>query len=655
LRNQIGLMWRHVRKRPHRYTLLASIPVLYLVLPIATKCIADFSYKNVVTPAGREFPRSMVWVRDSTTDAFSVGGMGLGIDCSIPLKSVLEGIVFPRSDTVSSISLQFRQACVLHDMCYRHGAQTYGYSQAQCDLALQQDAYQLCKKIFDPNKIKNCESEANQVLMGVRIGGAFAFKPKLIASKLTTGARVSLEPYSTYFEYLHGAPGTQEHVVARLQTLPLEPAADNATNASRAIENLVPALHYFVVQPSGLQHTCLLLASTLIDCYEQPKQIDGRYGFPTIAPSFIKLRDGWRAMRNILLKESSSENVIEMVAFDQSGGINILEDSRKDILVSQAYVLPNRTGISQAGLSNRDKIPEWVEVAHGFKVGADALETSEGGWYRAMASPILFGSFQNSAPVTDEGRYALVFWRGDNAKGDRYSTELHVTEIDTSKPKIQRQFLLERASEEVEPLFVGRLTSSQPQQLLAMRRLGSYVEVLAWFLTQSTNRTETVVKPEVVLRVHSRQLMRPPIFTPSVDSQPATLLFVTVDDVTVDSKDTREGKTAIIKSAKLHFTRYNVGLLDSDNANSNPVDNFECTIHDDVGITPSLLVGQWFAYPNSSDPSAFPTLILTSTKRIETLVLKVIKNTLTSVTYVERPTASSKCVQAVQTSVSTVK
>ena len=39
---------------------------------------------------------------------------------------------------------RFRQACVFHDLCYRHGLATYGYNQNDCDRILQNAAFRLC-------------------------------------------------------------------------------------------------------------------------------------------------------------------------------------------------------------------------------------------------------------------------------------------------------------------------------------------------------------------------------------------------------------------------------------------------------------------------------------------------------------------------------
>ena len=70
----------------------------------------------------------------SSSDVQIIGGRGKGLSCSLP--SLLQTMAFPLGGERikrAPIGIEMRQACALHDYCYRHGAATYGYTQADCD------------------------------------------------------------------------------------------------------------------------------------------------------------------------------------------------------------------------------------------------------------------------------------------------------------------------------------------------------------------------------------------------------------------------------------------------------------------------------------------------------------------------------------------
>jgi len=66
---------------------------------------------------------------------------------------------------------QFRQACIRHDYCYRHGQATYGFSREDCDEQLGASMLKLCKSINRKEKVHWCDLRAHFVHAGVRIGG----------------------------------------------------------------------------------------------------------------------------------------------------------------------------------------------------------------------------------------------------------------------------------------------------------------------------------------------------------------------------------------------------------------------------------------------------------------------------------------------------
>src|SRR5262245_5565489 len=96
----------------------------------------------------------------------------------------------------------FRQACVFHDLCYRHGLATYGYTQNDCDQMLQEHAARICTNVGG----EACQLNAKKVLAGVSNGGFgsyqssrtstyYEFDPMPAASEQMTVARVIDHPF----------------------------------------------------------------------------------------------------------------------------------------------------------------------------------------------------------------------------------------------------------------------------------------------------------------------------------------------------------------------------------------------------------------------------------------------------------------------------
>jgi len=154
-------------------------------------------YQNVVPPEGGEMAVTVTSYPSSARVASILGGRGEGLNCSIPRFSKL---FFPRSvvrDRNATATDLFRQACVFHDLCYRHGLATYGYSQADCDQMLQEQAARICTNVGG----EECQLNAKKVLAGVTNGGFDSYQ-----SWRT----------STYYEF-DPSPASSEHMsVARV-------------------------------------------------------------------------------------------------------------------------------------------------------------------------------------------------------------------------------------------------------------------------------------------------------------------------------------------------------------------------------------------------------------------------------------------------------
>ena len=174
--------------------------------------VADSLYGDLDVPIDRETAITVASYPPSADIRVVIGGKGEGLDCSIP--GLLEDLMFERIGGIeSSVVLQFRQPCVYHDLCYRHGYATYGYTQADCDFALLQQAFRTCVQVYEFGLILRgnldargdsteiCRKRAREVLLGVRIGGRGSFMAR---------------DRSTYFEFDPFPIHADDYVVARL-------------------------------------------------------------------------------------------------------------------------------------------------------------------------------------------------------------------------------------------------------------------------------------------------------------------------------------------------------------------------------------------------------------------------------------------------------
>lgn len=185
-----------------RRAIFGYIPILIaFTMLLSCKSIAeraaDAVYSDLETYYDTEAPPTTTSFPASSSISSVIGGRGEGLSCSIP--SLMQWAMFDRKKNDAVISLQFRQACVYHDYCYRHGHATYGYTRNVCDYALQQFAYRTCRLLGngDPH---DCMSQARRVLLGVTLGGGKSF---------------ASHDESSYFEFDPMPIKADDYVVAR--------------------------------------------------------------------------------------------------------------------------------------------------------------------------------------------------------------------------------------------------------------------------------------------------------------------------------------------------------------------------------------------------------------------------------------------------------
>lgn len=197
--------------KPCVIVLLIGAAIALLVMGVGCHSIiggtAEAVYPDLAQPEETEAPITFTSYPSSSATEAILGGQAAGLNCSIP--PLANRISFERSVGGSDISLRFRQACVIHDFCYRHGYATYGYTQADCDTQLQQSAFRLCRQFQEQQgkaltdvrtMYRPCEKEAKTVLLGVSLKGAGSFHDRT---------------RSTYFEYDPMPARANDYVVGR--------------------------------------------------------------------------------------------------------------------------------------------------------------------------------------------------------------------------------------------------------------------------------------------------------------------------------------------------------------------------------------------------------------------------------------------------------
>ena len=127
---------------------------------------------NIVPPDTQEAAITAFTPTASLGEAAALSGRGEGLDCSI--DAIVQHTAFRHPDGGVSVNLRYRQACVAHDYCYRHGAVTYGYTQADCDGNLARAALRVCRQTKDA---ADCLTQVRKVYAGLAVGGAGSFRP----------------------------------------------------------------------------------------------------------------------------------------------------------------------------------------------------------------------------------------------------------------------------------------------------------------------------------------------------------------------------------------------------------------------------------------------------------------------------------------------
>ena len=105
----------------------------------------------------------------STSTAPPCGG-SQPLGCSIPTA------VLVVSQDYEAQADKFHNACVTHDLCYRHGEATYGLTRKACDTEFLDNMKTACSGfkglgMLDPEEFAKCQFAAKQTYEAVRTHG----------------------------------------------------------------------------------------------------------------------------------------------------------------------------------------------------------------------------------------------------------------------------------------------------------------------------------------------------------------------------------------------------------------------------------------------------------------------------------------------------
>ena len=97
------------------------------------------------------------------------------LGCSIPVA------VLVVSKDYEEQADKFHDACVTHDLCYRHGEATYGTTRKECDVEFLENMKAACTGfkglgVLDPEDFAKCQFAAKQTYEAVRTHGQKHFQ-----------------------------------------------------------------------------------------------------------------------------------------------------------------------------------------------------------------------------------------------------------------------------------------------------------------------------------------------------------------------------------------------------------------------------------------------------------------------------------------------
>lgn len=109
--------------------------------------ISEIGANHIVTTQGER----IAFVEITSINMRSWSLIANPCDDGVPKGCSIPPLVAAASDYYSEYGREFRESCVSHDYCYRHGMRTYGYTKTDCDNDFLEDMQQYCAQEHDFN------------------------------------------------------------------------------------------------------------------------------------------------------------------------------------------------------------------------------------------------------------------------------------------------------------------------------------------------------------------------------------------------------------------------------------------------------------------------------------------------------------------------
>lgn len=121
------------------------------------------------------------WLLALSLSACASGPPAHGCGGNEPLGCSIPAAVLVVSSDYEEQADKFHSACVTHDLCYRHGAATYGLSRDECDAEFYDNMKIACSGfkglgVLDPEDFAKCQFAARQTFDAVRTHGEKHFR-----------------------------------------------------------------------------------------------------------------------------------------------------------------------------------------------------------------------------------------------------------------------------------------------------------------------------------------------------------------------------------------------------------------------------------------------------------------------------------------------
>lgn len=433
--------------------------------------VAQKVFPDLQTYFDAEAPPTATSYPASSSISAVIGGSGQGLSCSIP--GALKWAMFTRTANEADISLQFRQACVYHDYCYRYGHATYGYTRANCDYALQQIAYRDCRIINLSNDPEKCRARARLVLLGVTLGGGKAF---------ATGAK------SAYFEFDPMPFAADDYVTVRWVR-----NAYGTTVNGRALGGQFVVMHY---KRGTVRSRAAGFNSAVVDA-GQPD--DERHPMPSqfIPTPPLVIRSGSEDRLLAIARDNFQNTNIELVEYWPALG------ARRNNAIIRAWpeAIDVNASIFWFGGEHGDVLSYWSSSDQAFGTVMKGVAAGH------SVKP-LHGTYRMLQHMPVEGRFfdpgcldTAVLKRGgvldatDDDEGRGYDRLVHLKFVQPPSTRCPlRASLTLAATQELEPLGIARLDSGR-DVLVAVRQEGAVAKLTVFDLARA--RGEIALTAEV--------------------------------------------------------------------------------------------------------------------------------------------------------------